>query len=128
MGTKKQGMLILRGSQKTHWMMYINFVHLQVNPACQLGMNVYFYMMSMLSTLNSKFLQPGFEFKQELLKPQSYYQPSIMHMKFVNGYERKYNLGISSLKNIKHDIMTINKYVAYERAYTNQDDELEDED
>jgi len=100
MGTKKQGMTILRGSKKTHWMMYINFVQMSVNPACPLGMNGMFYMMTMLSTLNSKYLQPGFEFKHEMIKPKSFYQPSIMHMKFVNGYERKYNLAITSLGGI----------------------------
>ena len=51
-----------------------------------------------------------------------------MHMKFVNGYERKYNLGISSMTMIKRDILEINKFVAFERAITNADDELEDED
>ena len=51
-----------------------------------------------------------------------------MHLKFVNGYERKYNIGISTLNNIKQDIEEINKFVAFERAFTNQDDELEDED
>ena len=42
-----------------------------------------------------------------------------MHMKFVNGYERKYNLGISSMTMIKRDILEINKFVAFERAITN---------
>ena len=119
---------MLRGSLKTHWMMYINFVHLRVNPADKLGMNSMMYMMTMLSALNSKFLQPGFEFKQEIVKPKTFYEASVMHMKFVNGYERKYNLGISSMNMIKRDILEINKFVAFERAITNQDDELEDED
>ena len=79
--------------------------------------------------MNSKFLQPGFEFKQDLNKsPKGFYDASIMHMKFVNGYERKYNVGISSMGMIKRDIEEINKYIAFERAYTNQDDELEDDD
>ena len=34
MGTKKQGQLVLKGSLKTHWMMYINVVKLELNPAC----------------------------------------------------------------------------------------------
>ena len=128
MGTKRQGVTMLRGSLKTHWMMYINFVHLRINPADRVGFNGMLYMMGMLSSLNSKFLQPGFEFKQEVVQPKSFYEPSIMHMKFVNGYERKYNMGISSMTMIKRDILEINKFVAFERAMTNADDELEDDD
>lgn len=33
MGAKRQGMTILKGSLKTHWMMYINYVNVSVNPA-----------------------------------------------------------------------------------------------
>ena len=119
MGTKRQGQTILRGSLKTHWMMYINFVHLKINPADQIGMNKMFFMMRVLSSLNSKFLQPGFEFKQEFIVPKTFYEASIMHLKFVNGYERKYNLGISTWSCIKSEIDEINKFVAFERAYTN---------
>ena len=128
MGTKKQGITILRGSMKTHWMMYINYVHLHVNPADKVGMNHGIYMMSMLAGLKSKFLQPGFEFKHEMKAPKTFYEASIMHLKFVNGYERKYNLGISSMGMIQSDIKEINKFVAFERAFNNQDDELDDED
>ena len=33
MGGKKQGMITLAGSLKTHWIKYINGINLQVNPA-----------------------------------------------------------------------------------------------
>ena len=33
MGAKRQAMTILKGSLKTHWMMYINYVNVSVNPA-----------------------------------------------------------------------------------------------
>ena len=128
MGTKKQAQLILKGSLKTHWMMYINYVNLQVNPADRVGMNTGIFMMTMLSSLSSKFLQPGFEFKHEMKNPKTFYEPSIMHLKFVNGYERKYNIGISSMPMIQDEIKRINSYVEFERAFTNQDDELEDDD
>ena len=118
----------MKGSLKTHWMMYINFVNLQVNPADRVGVNNSLYMMTMLTSLNSKFLQPGFEFKHEMKNVKSFYEPSIMHLKFVNGYERKYNIGISTMTMIQDEIKRINGYVEFERAYTNQDDELEDED
>ena len=127
MGAKKQGMTVLKGSLKTHWMMYINYVNLSVNPADRVGMGNASMMIRMMTTLNSKYVQPGFEFKHAIATPQSYYDPSIMHLKFCNGYERKYNIGVSSMKNIQADIDEINKYVEFERALQGQDDELEDD-
>ena len=128
MGTKKQGQMVLKGSLRTHWMMYINVVNLELNPACIQSLNTANYMHRMLMNLNSKFVQPGFEFKRTMLKPQSYYTPSFLHLKFVNGYERKYNIGATSMTNIQHDVKEINKYVEYERAMQGQDDELEDDE
>ena len=95
MGAKKQAQTILTGSLKTHWMMYINYVNLSVNPTDTIGMNNANSMIRMITTLNSKFIQPGFEFKHNIVTPKSnYYEPSVMHLKFVNGYERKYNMGV----------------------------------
>lgn len=74
------------------------------------------YMMRLMSTLNSKYVQPGFEFKHALLKPKSYYQPSVMHLKFCNGYERKYNIGIATMVTLQKDVKMINEYVEFERA------------
>ena len=128
MGTKKQGMTIFKGSLKTHWLMYINFLKLSVNPADQLAMKHGNVMVRMMMGLNSKFLQPGFEFKHEIITPKTFYEPSIMHLKFVNGYERKYNIGISTMKMMQQDVEQINKYVEFERALEGQDDELEDDD
>ena len=85
------------------------------------------YMMRLLANLNSKYVQPGFEFKHAIVKPKSYYDPSILHLKFCNGYERKYNLGLTSWRHIKVDIEEVNRYVEFERALQGQDDELEDE-
>ena len=85
------------------------------------------YMMRLLANLNSKYVQPGFEFKHAIVKPKSYYDPSILHLKFCNGYERKYNLGLTSWRHIKFDIEEVNRYVEFERALQGQDDELEDE-
>jgi len=50
-----------------------------------------------------------------------------MHLKFVNGYERKYNMGVTSIANIKLEINEINGFVEFERSLQGQDDELEDE-
>jgi len=85
------------------------------------------YMMRLLANLNSKYVQPGFEFKHAIIKPKSYYDPSILHLKFCNGYERKYNLGLTSWRHIKFDIEEVNRHVEFERALQGQDDELEDE-
>ena len=50
-----------------------------------------------------------------------------MHLKFVNGYERKYNIGATQMGNIMKEIQEINEHVEFERALQGQDDELEDE-
>ena len=121
-------MTVLKGSLKTHWMMYVNYVNLNVNPADRVGMNNANGIVRLMMGLNSKFLQPGFEFKHEYAKPKTYYEPSIMHLKFVNGYERKYNIGISTMRMMQTDVMQINKYVEFERALEGQDDELEDDE
>ena len=50
-----------------------------------------------------------------------------MHLKWVNGYERKYNMIASPFNLIKYDIQEINKMVEYERSMQGQDDDLEDD-
>ena len=77
-------------------MRYINEVHLNVNPADVQGMNTGNFMMNTMQTIDSKFIQPGFVFKHDTsFENKGFYTPSLMHLKFVNGYERKYNIGIS---------------------------------
>jgi len=66
-------------------------------------------------SMPSKFVQPGFIFKSEEMKNQGFYDPSFMEVKFINGYERKYNLVTSSLKHIKVEIEEINSIVEFER-------------
>jgi hypothetical protein len=56
-----------------------------------------------------------------------YYDPSWMNVKFINGYERKYNLVTSPLSNITKEIDFINDTVEFERSLMGQDDELEDD-
>ena len=49
----------------------------------------------MLFKIDSKYIQPGFnpEFKMDHTK--GYYDPTTMHLKFVNGQERTYYLNLS---------------------------------
>jgi hypothetical protein len=63
-------------------------------------------------------VQPGFQFNHALTEsPSNYYAPSIMHIKFVNGYERKYNINLSLLSTIITEINWINHMVEYERSH-----------
>ena len=62
MGKKKQGVQVLRGSLKKHWLMYITQVNMDVNPTCNQSMRKLGLMINLLSTLDSKFMQPGFKF------------------------------------------------------------------
>ena len=57
-----------------------------------------------------------------------YYDPSLLKLKWFNGYARDYNLHHTTHAIMMNDIDTINRYVAYEQACLGQDDELEDED
>ena len=51
-----------------------------------------------------------------------------MHLKLVNGQERKYNMGTSTFNEIKQDMIYINQFIEFERSMAGIDDELEDED
>ena len=48
--------MILRGSLKSHWMMYINYVNIKVNPADINGLNISNYMYRMLLSLKSQYI------------------------------------------------------------------------
>lgn len=50
-----------------------------------------------------------------------------MHLKFVNGYEKKYDMGANPLNIIKQEISYINDVVEFERSFNGQDDEMDDE-
>ena len=56
MGKKKQGMQVLYGSMKKHWLMYIQQVNMNVNPTCNNSMRKLGLMINLLSTLDSKFM------------------------------------------------------------------------
>lgn len=58
---------------------------------------------------------------------KGYYQPSELHLTFVNGYTRVYNLKVSPWKHITTEIEWINEVVEFERSLAAQDDELEDD-
>ena len=50
-----------------------------------------------------------------------------MTLKFVNGQERKYDMGSSTFDGIKTEIDYINDLIEFERSFNGQDDELDDE-
>ena len=80
-------MTILAGSLKTHWIRYVTELNLDINPTCQRSMALGNRMINTLYQIDSKFLQPGFTHTYlvgENIK--TYNQPSIMQLKFVNGY------------------------------------------
>ena len=51
-----------------------------------------------------------------------------MHFKFVNGYERKWNLGMIGINTLKGQMAMINRHIEFERNMQGQDDELEDDE
>lgn len=81
----------------------------------------------MLNTIDSKFIQPGFVHTFNVVKDKPYDYPSILDLKFVNGYERKYNLMYSPFRVVREEIDYINDLIEYERAINGQEDDLEDE-
>lgn len=108
-------------------MKYVNHVELNVNPADTQGVSMASFMLNTIHRLDSKFVQPGFKFQHNVMWDQGYYTPSLLHLKFVNGYERTYNMALSRFKEIKFEIDWINNMVEFERSMNGNDDELEDE-
>ena len=98
-----------------------------VNPADAYGMSQSFRILRTLGSLDSKFVQPGFTFAHTMVKDQPYRYPSFMSLKFVNGQERKYDMGASTFDGIKTEIDYINGLIEFERSFNGQDDELDDE-
>ena len=81
-----------------------------------------------MTKLDSKFIQPGFIFKHNIVsKGIRYHDPSIMHLKFVNGQEKKFNMIMSTWRMMLFQIETINDYIEFERSLAGQDDELDDD-
>ncbi len=58
---------------------------------------------------------------------QGYYTPSLLHLKFVNGLERKYDMKMSAMPLILTEIEVINEQMEFERNMAGQDDEMDDE-
>ena len=126
MGKKKQGITILRGSLKMHWVRYLTSIDMQVNPVDQRAHSILHRTIHTLNHLDSKFIQPGFKFNYAFVD-KGYYHQSIMHAIWVNGYERKYQIGLMDWSTIEEEIKEINYVTEYERNMLGQDDELDDD-
>ena len=72
-------------------------------------------------------MQPGFVYKHDLTPTMGYNEPSVLHLKFVNGQEKEYHMGMSRIDNIKNHINKLNEYIELERGMNGQDDELDDD-
>ena len=128
MGAKKNGMTILTGSLKKHWMMYVTELNMKVNPTDTKAVSMGNTLLVTMAQIKSQYIQPGFQFKQIFgEKDMRYNDPSVLHLKFVNGQEMKYHMGANKYQEITDDITRINHYIEYERALAGQDDELEDD-
>ena len=64
------------------------------------------------------YVQPGFVFKMELLSGPGvkYNSPSVLELKFVNGQERKYHMGLTQWTNIMTELKYINNLIEFERS------------
>jgi len=124
---KKKAIMIFKGSTKTHWIRYVTALNMSVNPADTYGLGQSFKILRTLGSVDSKFLQPGFQYKFEQLSDKPYNFPSYLHLKFVNGQERKYDMGRSTYDAIQTEVSYINDLVEFERSMGGQDDELDDE-
>ena len=129
MGGKRQGMTIFAGSLKQHWIRYVTELDLKVNPADPHAVSMMGFMVRNMTSLKSIYVQPGFVFNAELEESETmkYNTPSVMHMKFVNGQERKYHMGLQPFSLIMHELNHINNAIEFERSLAGIDDELEDD-
>ena len=119
MGAKKNGMTILRGSMTTHWIRYVTELHMMINPTDFKSASMGNYMLNTLAKINSQFIQPGFLWSHKFMdqKTMKYTDPSYLHLKFVNGTEKKYHMGMSTRQSIMHEIEIINNMVEFERSF-----------
>ena len=60
-------------------------------------------------------------------KTMRYNDPSVLHLKFVNGTEKKYHMGMSGWGDIAFELETINDLIEFERSLAGNDDELDDD-
>lgn len=84
-------------------------------------------MLALMATVDSKFLQPGFNYKFEMNNESYHSTPSILHLTMVNGVERKYEIDSTTFDHIKCELLYINDQIEFERSLNGQDDELDDE-
>jgi hypothetical protein len=114
---KKKAIMIFKGSMKMHWIRYITNLNMSVNPADNYGMSTSFRILGILSSIDQKFIQPGFTYNLGMVEDKPYKYPSLLHLKFVNGYERKYDMGYSTFDTITNEVKYINDIVEFERAF-----------
>ena len=120
-------MTILKGSLTKHWIMYVTELNMKINPADLNAVSMGNTLLATLASIKSQYIQPGFKYKHGLHPSLKYTDPSVLHLKFVNGQEKSYHMGMSKLDMLKTDISTINYYIELERGMNGQDDELDDD-
>ena len=97
---KKKAIMIFKGSTKSHLIKYVTSLNMNVNPVDTYSLSSSFRILRTLGSVDSKFLQPGFQYKFDQVKDKPYNFPSYLHLKFVNGQERKYDMAISTFPTI----------------------------
>ena len=129
MGAKKNGMLIMKGSLQQHWIRYVTELNMSINPTDNHSVSMGNQMLNTLSKINSQFIQPGFTFQHKFMnnKTMKYTDQSCLELKFVNGTEKKYHMGMSDWGNIAFELEVINDLIEFERNLAGNDDELDDD-
>ena len=72
-----------------------------------------------LNCIKSKYVQPGFKYTMDMQrnnKTLKYHSPSILELKFVNGQDRKYHMGLTQWSKIMIEMKYINNIIEFERA------------
>ncbi len=64
---KKKVTMIFKGSLKTHWIRYITNLNINVNPTDIHGMSQSWMLLRTLGSVDSKFLQPGFQYTYNVI-------------------------------------------------------------
>ena len=100
---------------------------MKINPTDLYAVSMGNTLLGTLATIKSQYIQPGFIYKHGLFPQMKYNDPSVLHLKFVNGQEKQYHMGMSKLEMMKSDIQRINYYIELERGMAGQDDELDDD-
>ena len=123
MSKKKQGVQVLYSSLKYNWMQYITHATIEMNPIYKSGFKLAKQFDSYFMTRKSTQVQ--LNFFHDVKTVEGICNPTSLKLKWINGYDRRYDLSQECWESIQAEIEYINKNVLIERQFSGIDDEVD---